>query len=129
MCMNIVYKKRPVPKEGVGWKVVRVIKNQLMFRVRYGRIKRGVWMKAVKLKVHDWRNNQRRYRYMSGFHVYLEKPSVEYDGSKIVKVKFRGGRILGKQKRLPVVVADELFVSRKDSIAFEVFDITEGVKK
>lgn len=122
MCMDRLYKTVKVPSSGIGWKVFGTTENgSLEFAVQNDNsLKRGVWMKAdtsFRVGTLPWNP----CTYMSGFHVYLERPQklmvFQYSTNRVIKVKFRGGRHVGMQNGIRVVVADELFVPKNKTVS------------
>ena len=105
MCLDSITKEF-ADKEGEGYKVLyrytlRTINQAFPLRKK-------IWNRAT-LKV-PFRTNDDWY--MSGFHILTSlKSAREWKrkyGGRIVKVKYRKGRILGKQDGMNIIVADEM---------------------
>ena len=105
MCLDMITKEFE-DKEGEGYKVLyrytlRTINQASILRKR-------VWNKAKQVKISCWNGTL----YMTGFHILTSlKSAREWKrkyGGRIVKVKYRKGRILGKQEDMNIIVADEM---------------------
>lgn len=123
MCLTRILKEKP-EKEGWGYKLFDRYnyngKPQLWFQyysLPWGQhVPRNRWLKAVRTRVHYnfsfTPTGPKRY-YTSGFHIYKTAPAgLRYDMryGRLVKVKYRGGRILGVQDGRSVIIADEIFI-------------------
>lgn|SRR3990167_3437292 len=115
MCLDIVTKRRLNQKEkqGEGWKVFEVSSDGNLHFMYYAldgpngikyRVPRGRWLKAKRSKT---------YKYLSGFHVYVNIPPLNTHNYLAVKVKYRNARLIGAELGNTVIVADEIFVPRE----------------
>ena len=105
MCLSSI-QERDLNLEGEGWKVFEWDSDF------FGFVEKGKWLKARKEKIGGYGPE-----YMSGFHIftsyyYARKFRIlgNADEWPIRKVKYRKGRILGRQEGCKVVVADEMYV-------------------
>ena len=107
MCLDIITKEFE-DKEGEGYKVLyrhtlRTINQASILRKR-------VWNKAKQVKISCWNGTW----YMTGFHIFISLKSARKwnkmcsRSGRIFKVKYRKGRILGKQDGMNIIVADEM---------------------
>ena len=122
MCLRIVLDKEP-HYEGKGWKIFKRNYKDELFPTIFtsgGRLPSGKWL------------NERKYRpkycsksgkilpdfgssYTMGWHIYLQKPSRNsiMNNEVCLEVKYRYAYCMGKQGGRYVIVAGEIFISRK----------------
>lgn len=114
MCLSHIESKFP-PKFGVGWKSFKRGGNGELYSEFYwtignnsfdGHIKRGMWRMAEHTILYTHESQP----YVSGFHLWTEKPKST---KKPTKVYYRGGRILGIQNCSTIIVADEIYVPKR----------------
>lgn len=120
MCVNYGFKELPKSTKGVGWKAFYPQGMGYVFMnfPLHGKWKvpQNEWLTAhqrkvttvkyVKLKG-EIRPKERVY--LSGFHIWVKKPSANYYGH-LVKVHYEGGRIRGTQSGRGVIIADYMWV-------------------
>jgi hypothetical protein len=109
MCLSTVYETKP-PATGTFWKVFVAYNDGTLHSEvveSYRDRKRGVWLKC---------HRHITSLYLSGFHGFTtRKEAIKWAGgvfpyNRIIKCKYRGGRVMGSQGELNVIVADEILI-------------------
>jgi hypothetical protein len=104
MCLASVSRTKP-KKSGIGYKVLCEGKTVN----RYCRLSKTGWSKAENIRIYTGSGQE---TYLSGFHIWETKEGAEdwtrYYSGKIKKVRYKEGRLLGKQEGYPVIIADKI---------------------
>lgn len=121
MCLSRVTERLPanrktvVAYKGFG----HMTKAYAYHFARYGKVKRGIWLKA---KNRDWSLGFRGHFYKAGFH--------GWEGANgPVRVLFRSVRTIGTQDRERVLVADWMYVPAADEMINEKGKIVKKPKR
>ena len=122
MCLDTVTKIK-LDKSGVGWKVYELHKGKLCGDM----FSSGLAGKVIHRKVNKWLS-EKDFRdkiaeigsliYPYGFHIFTSKLGAKVwirQGGRtldcvIIKVKYRKGHTLGKQRRHKTIVAKEMLI-------------------
>ena len=126
MCLDKVTMPRKLKSEGTGYK--------MFYKTKRGNLKFSYFRKDSLVPTGKWINEKKyrlgRYKeretinamdgtfYPMGFHLYMNKRLAEahiyshYRGV-IVPVKFRGACAKGKQLRMNVIIAKEIFIQKE----------------
>jgi hypothetical protein len=117
MCLHIIKDEKP-PESGIGYKIFFQYPEGYHFQFKYLNgithvpIDRWIWAEKGNLM------DENGVPYESGFHIYKNISSPEWilkypaasSSAVIVKVQYKGARILGLEFEDEVIVADQIYV-------------------
>ena len=107
MCLTAI-SDEGLSLEGVGYKNVLVSKfnrRQYVYLICHGYVP---FNKPLRATQNDETADDGK-EYKTGFHIFLnQKDAVNYGNGQVVEVRFKKGRVLGKQGDGTCVLADEI---------------------
>ena len=110
MCLDYV-NKEPVVAEGEGWKVVRSKNKGLYPPIYGGRYRTGRWVKDRAR--HLLYAEQSAKEYPAGFHIFARRLDAfgwKTRSEQVRRVSFRQVVATGRQDRVDVIVAREIYI-------------------
>jgi len=117
MCLDTISRKKP-PKTGKGWKRFDVRNDKLhsFWQGPYSILGRDALPISTWIKKHNHENEvistSKSGPYLSGFHIWKEKPSLRYKDLSILPVRYRKGHTQGMDGDIRTIVADEIFIPK-----------------